>query len=108
MEHKSYEGQFFPALNAFKKGQYPSIPNVAAAFDVSTETLKKRLKGVSARTNTVANSRNLSGTEEFTLSIWIFDMCQHGLPGGIATVQYLAGLLLSTWLSFTASLVRNE
>lgn len=103
MEDKSYEGRILLALNAFRKGQYPSIPKVAAAFDVNTKTLRRRLKGVSARTDTIANCRKLSATEESTLLAWILDMCQHGLPPRVATVQHLAELLLSARLSSTAS-----
>lgn len=44
MEDKFYEGRIFLSLNAFKKGQYPSIPKAVAAFDVNSQTLRKQLK----------------------------------------------------------------
>jgi hypothetical protein len=46
----------------------------------------------------------LTDTEESTLSTWILDMGRRGLPPQISTVQYLAQLLLSAWLSVLASI----
>ncbi|OJJ84909.1 uncharacterized protein ASPGLDRAFT_46845, partial [Aspergillus glaucus CBS 516.65] len=46
-----------------------------------------------------AARNQLTPTEEKTLSSWIIDMDQRGLPLQISTVHYLAQLLLSAQLS---------
>ena len=86
------------AIEAFNKGQFSSKTACAQAFDVPPRTLMKRLNGVRSREESLANCRKLSATEESTLSKWILDMSQRGLPLQFSTVQYLAKLLLSTRL----------
>ena len=91
------------AIEAFNKGQFPSKTACAHAFDVPSRTLMKRLNGVISRKESTANSRKLSNTEESTLSRWILDMSQCGLPLQFSTVHYLAKLLLSARLKSSAS-----
>ena len=53
---------------------------------------------MTSRKESIANGRKLSDIEEETLSKWILDMCQRGLPLRISNVRYLAQLLLSARL----------
>ena len=83
------------AIEAFTKGQFTSKNACAKTFDVPPSTLKTRLNGASSRKETIANCRKLSDIEEATLSRWILDMDQRGLPLQISNVCHLAQLLLS-------------
>ena len=56
------------------------------------------LNGMVSRHEKTANCRKLSELEEDTLSRWILDMSQRGLPLQISNVRYLAQLLLSARL----------
>ena len=91
------------AIEVFNKGQFPSKTACAQAFDVPSRTLMKRFNGVTSRKQSIANCRKLSNTEEATLSRWILDMSQRGLPLQFSTVHYLAKLLLSARLKISAS-----
>ncbi|KKA16260.1 Transposase Tan1, partial [Rasamsonia emersonii CBS 393.64] len=62
------------ALQAYKKGQFPSIQKAADAFDVPKSTLITRVSGTTSRKDSIANCRKLTETEENTLSTWILDM----------------------------------
>ena len=99
MPDNSKEERINLALEAYKKGFFPSRNAAAKAYDVPLSTFKSRVNGTTCRKESVANSRKLTPTEEKTLSLWIIDMGQRGLPLQIPTVHYLAQLLLSAWLS---------
>ena len=103
MAEVSKEERMKLAIEAFNKGQFTSKTACAQAFDVSSHTLMKHLNGVTSRKQSIANCRKLSNTEEATLSRWILDMSQHGLPLQFSTVHYLAKLLLSACLKTSAS-----
>jgi len=98
MPDASEEERMNLALDAFGKGQFPSIRKAAAAFDVPPSTLMTRVNGRTARKDRTANCRKLNETEEETLSEWILDMTQRGFPLQISTVRHLAQLLLSARL----------
>jgi hypothetical protein len=95
----SNEGRVQLAIDAYKKGLYPSMTTAAKAFDVPLRTFRRRVNGISARKESAGNGRKLTDTEESTLSAWILDMDQRGMPPRISTVHYLAQLLLSARLS---------
>ena len=86
------------AIEAFNKGQFQSKTACAKAFDVAPRTLMYHLNGMVSRHEKTANCRKLSKLEEDTLSRWILDMSQCGLPLQISNVHYLAQLLLSAQL----------
>ena len=94
----SKEEQMKLAVEAFYKGQFQSKAACAQAFDVPPRTLLYCLNGMTSCKESIANGWKLSDIEEETLSKWILDMCQHGLPLWISNVCYLTQLLLSTWL----------
>ena len=95
----SKEGHMQLALEAYKKGLFPSKTAAAKAFDVPLRTFITCVNKTTAHKNSTANCCKLIDTEESTLSAWILDIDQHGLPPQISTVHYLAQLLLSAWLS---------
>ena len=99
MPDNSREERINLALEAYKKGFFPSRNAAAKAYDVPLSTFKSRVNGTTCRKESVANGQKLTPTEEKTLSLWIIDMGQRGLPLQIPTVRYLAQLLLSARLS---------
>ena len=76
----SKEGRVQLALDAYKKGLFKSISKTASAYDVPPTTLKRRVKGIPAREDSIANNRKLTNTEESTLLAWILDLDRRGLP----------------------------
>ena len=86
------------AVEAFNKGQFQSKTACAKAFDVAPRTLMYHLNGMVPWHEKTANCQKLSELEEDTLSRWILDMYQRGLPLQISDAHYLAQLLLSAWL----------
>ena len=86
------------AVEAFNKGQFQSKTACAKAFDVAPRTLMYHLNGMVSQHEKTANCRKLSELEEDTLSRWILDMYQRGLPLQISDARYLAQLLLSARL----------
>ena len=86
------------ALDAFKKGHFKLQRAAALAFDIPETSLRRRRGGIASRSQKTANCWKLSTTEESTLSTWILDMSQCGLPLQMSTVQHLAHLLLSACL----------
>jgi hypothetical protein len=99
MADNSKEYRMKLALEAFRKGHFSSRNAAARAYDVPLSTFKTRVKGTTCRKESAASHRKLTPTEEKTLSSWIIDMGQRGLPLQIPTVRYLAQLLLSARLS---------
>ena len=85
------------AIEAFHKGQFKSKTACAKAFDVAPKTLMDCLNGTASREEIIANGRKLSDIED-TLSRWILDMYERGLPLQISNVQHLAQLLLAARL----------
>ena len=98
MSEVSKEEQMKAAIKAFNEGKFQSKSACACVFDVPSQTLMKRLNGVTSRKESLANGRKLSDIEENTLSRWILDMSQHGLPLQLSSVHYFAQLLLSAQL----------
>ena len=86
------------AIEAFNKGQFKSKTACAKAFNVAPKTLMDHLNGTTSRKESIANCRKLSDIEEDTLSRWILDMYERGLPLQISNVRHLAQLLLSARL----------
>lgn len=98
MNMASKEQRMEWAHEAFHKGQFKSKTACTKAFDLNENTFRNRLNGISSRKDSIANSRKLSDLEEETLSKWILDMAERGLPPQISRVRYLAKLLLSARL----------
>ena len=102
----SKEGRMQLALDAYKRGLYPTKKAAAKAFDVPRSTLTTRLQGTTSRKESRANCRKLTDTEETTLSTWILDMERRGLPPRISTVRYLAQKLHGYLLMLVLEKVR--
>ena len=88
------EGRIALAVQAYKDGQFSSTKACADAYDISESTLRRRVKGINARRDSVPINRKLTTTEESTLIEWILSMDQRGLAPRSDTVQQMANLLL--------------
>jgi DDE superfamily endonuclease/Tc5 transposase DNA-binding domain/helix-turn-helix, Psq domain len=88
------EGRIALAVQAYKGGQFSSTKACADAYDISDATLRRRVKGIHARCDSVPINRKLTTTEESTLIEWILSMDQRGLAPRSDTVRQMASLLL--------------
>jgi hypothetical protein len=88
------EGRIALAVQAYKGGQFSSTKACADAYDISDATLRRRVKGIHARCDSVPSNRKLTTTEESTLIEWILSMDQRGLAPRSDTVRQMASLLL--------------
>ena len=68
------------AIDAYKKGQFPSIRAAALIYRVNPNTLRCRLNGRQPRDVILANGRSLNNDKEQTLTKWILDLASRGYP----------------------------
>ena len=80
----------------------PKLP-VQRHFDMASKTLIDCLNETASCEEIIANGWKLSDIEEDTLSKWILDMYEHGLPLQISNVWHLTQLLLATCLKSSKS-----
>jgi hypothetical protein len=88
------EGRIALAVQAYKGGQFSSTKACADAYDLSDATLRRRVKGINARRDSIPINRKLTTTEESTLIEWILSMDQRGLPVRSDSIRQMANLLL--------------
>jgi hypothetical protein len=88
------EGRTTLAIEAFKNGRFLSKRACADAYDISESTLRRRVKGIRARRDTVPINRKLTTTEESTLIEWILSMDRRGLAPTREIVEQMANILL--------------
>ena len=77
------------AIDAYEKGQFSNVRATAAAFDVSADTLQRRLRGGGTHQSAQQNARNLTITEDFTLTKWILDLAERGHPVRFSHIEYM-------------------
>jgi len=61
------EGRIALAVQAIKQGHFLSVRAAAQTYNISKSTLKRRVKGVNARRDSIPINRKLTTTEESTL-----------------------------------------
>ena len=61
---------------------------------VNKDTLKRRRAGITARRDTVANSRKLTVLEEETIIHFIVDLCNRAFPPHLSSIKDMANQLL--------------
>ena len=83
------------AIDAYNKAQFSSVRATAAAFRVSAKTLQRRLRGNGTHQSAQQHTRNLTATEETTLTKWILDLAERGHPVRFSHIEYMANQLLS-------------
>lgn len=93
IQDNTREGRIDCAIKALQRNEISSIRRAASIYRVNHETLRRRLQGHPARTETVANNRNLDDDEEQTLTKWILDLAARGYPPRKRMVEDTANLL---------------
>jgi hypothetical protein len=88
------EGRIALAVQAFKKGQFSSLRATAKMYDIPEPTLRRRVKGIDARRDSIPINRKLNNTEESALIEWILSMDTRGLPVRSDSIRQMANLLL--------------
>ena len=88
------EGRITLAVQAFKDGYFSSKRACVNAYNIPESTLRRRVKGINARCDSVPVNRKLTQTEETTLVEWILSMDQRGLAPTSDTVRQMANILL--------------
>jgi hypothetical protein len=88
------EGRVALAVQAFKQDQFSSLRAAANMFDIPEPTLRRRVKGINARRDSIPINRKLTTTEELTLIEWILSMDQRGLLVRSDSIRQMANLLL--------------
>ena len=89
------EGRALLAIEAIQKKQIPSIREAARQFNVPHTTLSMRLRGITNRSNTRANSHKLSELEEQSLLKWVISMDSRGAAPRHPQVRDMANILLA-------------
>ena len=88
------EGRIALAMQALKQSHISNIHAAAQMYDISNSTLRRRVKGIDARRDSIPVNRKLTTTEELTLTEWILSMDQRGLPLRTQSIRQMANLLL--------------
>jgi hypothetical protein len=90
------ESQVQLALQALKINPKLSIRKATQLYTVPRKTLTRRHNGISSRTETIANSRNLNPLEEQVIIRRVLDLYEQGFAPGYSIVEDMANLLRQT------------
>ena len=88
------EGRILLAIQAIKIQEISSIREAARRFDVPETTLRRRLRGITNRATSRANSHKLTEIEEESLQKWILSMDSRGSAPRPSSVREMANILL--------------
>jgi hypothetical protein len=89
------EGRILLAIQAIQKKELSAIRQAARIFSVPESTLRARLRGITYRGETRANSFKLTELEEETLENWIISLDIRGAAPRPTTVRETANILLA-------------
>ena len=78
-----------------KNNKIHGVKKAAQIFNIPFSTLRDRLKGVSFKGDTRANSHKLTTSEEESLKDWILSLDKRGALPRPAYVREMANILLS-------------
>jgi uncharacterized protein YoaH (UPF0181 family) len=87
------EAQVQLALQAIKKDATLSLRRAAAIYRAPLQTLSDRRAGRPSRADTMANSRNLTNTEEQVIVEHILELVARGFPPRLSAVADMANSL---------------
>jgi hypothetical protein len=73
------EGRIALAIQALQKGHVSNVHTAAQMYNIPDKTLRRRVKGINARRDSIPINRKLTTTEESTLIKWILFIDQRGL-----------------------------
>ena len=88
------EGRVLLALSAIKKSQIQSVQQAAHHFEIPETTLRRRLHGITTRSEKRANNHKMTENEEESLLHWILSMDRRGAAPRPCQVEDMANILL--------------
>ena len=94
MDSPDKESQVMLACQAIQKTPKLSVREAARIYMVDRGTITKRLRGITARRDTIANSRKLTNLEESTIVEYILDLDSRSFPPRLSGVRDMANRLL--------------
>src|SRR6266566_9532978 len=97
MASTSNESQLQLVLQTFEKDLQLSINEVIRLYNIPHTTLSARIKGRSAYTDTMANSRKLTALEKEVVVRKVFDLDSRGFPLRIHNIEDIANRLLAIY-----------
>jgi helix-turn-helix, Psq domain len=89
------EGKILLAMQAIRLGQIKCMRVAAKTFEVPYITLRRRMKGISSRSDSTPNSRKLSSLEESALIQYILELDLRGFSPRPSEIGDMANLLLA-------------
>jgi hypothetical protein len=95
MDSPDIESQVILACQAIQKTPKLSVRKAASIYMVDRGTVTKRLRGITPRRDTVANSRKLTNLEEVTIVEYILDLDSRSFPPRLSGVRDMANRLLA-------------
>jgi hypothetical protein len=95
MDANQQEARTSLAIQAYKQGQFKPPTAAAKAFDVSKNTVLRRLRGTPAQQGAIAATRLLTPNEEDALIEWVLSMDRRGMPPHQATIKQMVTLFLA-------------
>ena len=93
MESFNKESQINLAIQAIQQDSKLSIRAAAKIYTVSHSTLSTRIKGITARRDTMPNLRKLTDLEELTIVKHVLDLDARSFPPRICGVEDMANRL---------------
>lgn len=82
------------AIEAFQRGEFKSLTQSVAYYDVLRTTVRRRLRGIPARADAQMNNQRLLPSEEKALEQWILSMDERGMAPTLSYTRSMANLLL--------------
>jgi hypothetical protein len=95
MDLPDKESQVILACQAIQKIPKLSVREAARIYMVDRGTVTKRLRGITARRDTIANSRILTNLEESTIVEYILDLDSRSFPPRPSSIRDIANRLLA-------------
>ena len=89
------EGRVLLAISAIEKQEIKSISEAARVFNVTHTTLRRRLNGMTSRSQIRANSHKMTQNEEESLVQWILSLDRRGAPPRPSNIREMANILLT-------------
>ena len=94
MDKHSSEARVILALEAIKNDENLSLRAAAKIYQVSRTTLLRRRNGVTARRDSLANSRKLTNLEEEAIVQYVIELASRSFPPRLCSVKDMANQLL--------------
>jgi hypothetical protein len=95
MECLNKERQMILAIEAIQRDPEQSVRAIAKVYGVSRSSLGSRLNGITARRDTMPNSRKLTDLEESTIIQYVLDLDSRSFPPRLCGVRDMANRLLA-------------